>query len=118
MSSLNKIDMVHLSLYFLIPFILLLVILRGRAGHLEYKVRKYLQKNHPEKAGEFGCEKGGWFNEFKLVWSLYKKEIVEDPEFTRLKNKTKNALTCTILTFLLGSLFIIFTLITLIISKR
>ena len=110
--------MVEYSHYFLIPFILLLAILRGRAGHLEYKVRKYLQKNHPEKAGEFGCEKGGWFNEFKLVWSLYKKDIVEDQEFNRLKNKAKNALTCAFLTFLLGSLFIILMLITLIISKR
>lgn len=110
--------MVEYTIYFLIPFILLLAILRGRAGHLEYKVRKYLQKNHPENAGEFGCEKGGWFNEFKLIWSFYKKDIVEDPEFTRLKNKAKNALTCVFLTFLLGSLFIIFMLIILIISKR
>ena len=110
--------MVEYSHYFLIPFILLLAILRGRAGHLEYKVRKYLQKNHPEKAGEFGCKKGGWFNEFKLIWSLYKKDIVEDPEFTRLKNKAKNALTYAFLTFFLGTLFIILVLITLIISKR
>jgi VIT1/CCC1 family predicted Fe2+/Mn2+ transporter len=103
--------MAGLSLYFLVPFVLLLAILRVRAGHLEQKIRKYIKKNHPENVGEFSSPKGILFDEFKLVWSLYKKDHIEDPEFTRLKNKAKNAETYTFLAFLLGGLVIIVILI-------
>ncbi len=103
--------MAGLSLYFLIPFVLLLAILRVRAGQLERRIRSYIKKNHPEKAGEFGSPKGILFDEFKLVWSLYKEDHIEDPEFTRLKNKARNAETYTFLAFLLGGLIIIVILI-------
>ncbi len=110
--------MTVLSLYFLVPFILLLGVLRVRAGHLEHKIRKYLQKNHPGNVGEFSSPKGILFDEFKLVWSLYKKDHIEDPEFTRLKNKAKNAETYTFLAFLLGILIIAAILITHLFPKQ
>jgi len=103
--------MTGLSLYFLIPFVLLLAILRIRAGKLEYRIKTYIQNNHPDKAGEFSSPKGILFDEFKLVWSLYKEDRIEDPEFTRLKNKAKNAETYTFLAFVLGGLIIIVILI-------
>jgi hypothetical protein len=103
--------MTGLSLYFLVPFLLLLAILRIRAGQLERKIRMYIKKNHPENADEFSSPKGILFDEFKLVWSLYKGDHIEDPEFTRLKKKARNAETHTFLAFLLGGLIIIALLV-------
>ncbi|MHC4084211.1 MAG: hypothetical protein ACYSU3_06320 [Planctomycetota bacterium] len=103
--------MTGLSLYFLVPFVLLLAILRIRAGQLERRIRSYIKKNHPENLGEFSSPKGILFDEFKLVWSLYKEDHIEDPEFTRLKNKARNAETYTFLAFLLGGLIIIVILV-------
>lgn len=103
--------MTGLSLYFLVPFVLLLAILRIRAGQLERRIRAYIQKKHPENLDEFSSPKGILFDEFKLVWSLYKEDHIEDPEFTRLKNKAKNAETYTFLTFILGGLVIIALLV-------
>ena len=103
--------MTGLSLYFLIPFVLLLAILRIRAGQLESRIRTYIKKNHPDKAGEFSSPKGILFDEFKLVWSLYKEDKIEDPEYMRLKNKAKNAETYTFLTFILGGLVIVAILV-------
>lgn len=99
--------MTGLYLYFLVPFVVLLGILRVRAGQLEHRIRTYIKKNHPENLDDFSSPKGILFDEFKLVWSLYKKDHIEDPEFTHLKNKAKNAETYTFLVFLLGGLIII-----------
>lgn len=103
--------MTGLSLYFLVPFVLLLAILRIRAGQLESRIRSYLKKNYPDKAGELSSPKGILFDEFKLVWSLYKEDKIEDPEYTRLKNKARNAETYTFLAFLLGGLVIVAILV-------
>ncbi|NIP24139.1 MAG: hypothetical protein GWN67_08125 [Phycisphaerae bacterium] len=103
--------MTGLFLYFLIPFVLLLAILRIRAGQLESRIRTYIKKNHPDKAGEFSSPKGILFDEFKLVWSLYKEDHIQDPEFMRLKNKARKAETYMFLAFILGGLIIIALLV-------
>lgn len=86
--------MMNLSLYFTIGWVIILAILRAKAGYLELKLAKYLWKNCPEKEREFGCVRGGCFNEFKLVRALYKHHDIEDPDFIKLQSKARNAYTC------------------------
>lgn len=66
---------------------------------MELKIRKYLQKNHPEKARDFGCAKGGWFNGFKLIRALYKENGIDDPEFIRWKREARQLWTALLWAF-------------------
>ena len=99
--------MSHPTLYFLLVLIPILAVLRGRAGVMEFRVKKYIQENCPEKAKDYGCEKDGWFNEFKLVWALYKNKSIQDPDFIRLRDKAKSAQSLGFLMLALGSLLLI-----------
>jgi len=99
--------MAYPTLYFLLVFIPVLAVLRGRAGVMEYKLRRYIHENCPEKAKEYGCEKNGWFNEFKLVLALYKKESIQDPDFIRLRNKARSAHSLGLLVLVFGSVLLI-----------
>ena len=98
--------------YFFLTNILILFLLGIRGVYLGSKLMHYLQNNYPEKAREFGCPKGGWYNGFKFCNALCKKHDISDPYFLSLKTKAKNTQTLTILLLLLPfSIFLILILI-------
>jgi len=98
--------------YFFLTNILILFLLGIRGAYLDFKLMRYLRNNYPEKAREFGCPKGGWYNGFKFGNALYKEHDILDPYFLSLKTKAKNTQTLTILLLLLPfSLFLILILV-------
>ena len=89
--------------------IIILFLLAVRGAYLALKLMRYLQNNYPEKAMEFGCPKGGWYNGFKFCNALCKEHDISDPYFLSLKTKAKNTQTLTILLLLLPfSVFLLF----------
>ena len=78
--------------YFFLTNMAVLLIFIIVASCSGYRLTFYIRKHHPEKAKNFGCPQGGWFNSFKFNRALYKQCDIEDPEFTRLKNRARNAL--------------------------
>ncbi len=98
--------------YFFLINIIALFILGIRGAYLALKLMRYLRNNYPEKAKEFGCPEGGWYNGFKFSNALYKEHDISDPYFLSLKTKAKNTQTWAILLLLLPfSLFLILILV-------
>jgi len=87
-------------LYTLCTYVLIVVILWIRFHWLGLKVRRYLWKNYPEKAIDFGCPLDGWFNGFKFGRALCKTHDIDDTEFILLKDKARKAQTLSILALL------------------
>ena len=75
----------------MVGLMIVVLILRARAGYFQWKLWKYIRANYPEKEAEFGCKKRGWLNEFALVRALWKEHGIDDLEFVRLRNSTKGA---------------------------
>ena len=100
--------MVNFVQYFFLTNIIVLFLLGIRGAYLNFKLIFYLRNNYPEKAKEFGCPKGGWYNGFKFCNALYKEHGISDPYFLSLKTKAKNTQTWAILLLILPfSLFLI-----------
>jgi len=87
--------------YFFLFYVFALFLLGIRGAYLDFKLMRYLQNNYPQKAREFGCPKGGWYNGFKFNQALRKEHNISDPHFIRLKNQAKNIQTWMIVAFLL-----------------
>jgi hypothetical protein len=92
--------------YFLLANILVVLILGIRAKYIGHGYLLYLQEHYPEREAEFG-----WYG-YKSAKALYEKhDIDDDPEFFRLKTRTRNATTCTIAALLPMSLVLVFIVI-------
>jgi hypothetical protein len=103
--------MQDIARYFFLINMAILFVLVMRTIYLQFKLIKYLRRNHPEKTKDFGCPLGGWINGFKFGNALYKKHDIEDPDFVCLKNKAKNAQTLAILSIFPSLLFLLLLLI-------
>lgn len=98
--------------YLLLTNMLVAIALGVRAGYWGSKLAIYIQKRHPEKGREFGCPKLGPGDGFNFCKALYKKhDIDDDPQFFRLKTKTRKATTWTVLALLPMSSFMILIVI-------
>jgi hypothetical protein len=79
---------------------MILLVLSGTiARYTSYKLMRYIQHHYPELAEEFGYRKGVYYNEFKHLMALLRKQDIDDPNFMRLKTNAKRAQVCALMVF-------------------
>ena len=97
--------------YFFFIYVFALFLLAIRAMYLNSKLINYIQQNYPEKAREFGCQRGGLGNNFRFNKALRKEHKISDPHFIRLENQAKNTQTWMIVAFLLLLAFFLISIL-------